>query len=65
MTFIEILAKFWPLLALQLVLMAAGLIDLSRRKTVKHLPRVAWIVIIVIVGCLGPLLYFAAGRGEE
>lgn len=65
MKLVEILAKFWPLFALQLVLMVVALIDLSRRSIVKHLPRVAWIVIIVLGECLGPLLYFAVGRGEE
>lgn len=65
MNLVDILAKFWPLLALQLVLMAAALIDLSRRRIVKHLPRAAWIVVIALGECLGPLLYFAVGRGEE
>lgn len=65
MPFMEILARFWPLLALQLVLMTWALIDLGHRKIVKHLPRALWIVIIVIGECLGPLIYFATGRGEE
>ncbi len=65
MSLIEALAKFWPLLALQLVLMVAGLIDISRRKIVKHLPRAAWYVIIILGEAIGPILYFAIGRGEE
>ncbi|MEX0975336.1 MAG: PLDc N-terminal domain-containing protein [Bacillota bacterium] len=65
MSFTEILLKFWPLLVLQLAMMTAGLLDIRKRKTVKHLPRAAWIVIIILGECLGPILYFAVGRGEE
>lgn len=61
----EILAKFWPLLVLQLGLAVAALLDIRKRKTVKHLPRAAWVAIIVLGECLGPILYFALGRGEE
>ena len=42
-----------------------ALLDLRKRKVVKHLPRTAWIVIIIIGEMLGPILYFALGRGEE
>ena len=65
MTLREILLKFWPLLALQFGLAIAALVDLRKRKTVKHLPKAAWAVIIILGECLGPILYFAAGRGEE
>ena len=65
MSFTEILLKFWPLLVLQLAMMTAGLLDIRKRKTVKHLPRAAWIVIIILGEVLGPILYFAVGRGEE
>lgn len=65
MSFTEILLKFWPLLVLQLAMMTAGLLDIRKRKTVKHLPRAAWIVIIILGEALGPILYFAVGRGEE
>ena len=65
MNLTEILLKFWPLLALQLVLLTVALIDLKKRKAVKHLPRAAWIAIIILGECFGPILYFAVGRGEE
>lgn len=65
MTLRGVLVRFWPLLALQLVLMIAGLLDISRRKVVKYLPRAAWVVIIILGEAIGPVLYFAVGRGEE
>ncbi len=64
-TFRDVMLRFWPLLALQLVLAAAGLVDIRRRKAVKHLPKPLWAVFIVLGGCIGPILYFAVGRGEE
>jgi len=64
-TVAEVLARFWPLLVLQLALLVAGLVDISRRKATKHLPRVAWVAVIVLMGTLGPIAYFLLGRGEE
>lgn len=64
-TFRDVLVRFWPLLALQLILAIAGLMDISRRKTVKHLPRPIWVAIILLGECIGPIIYFAVGRGEE
>lgn len=61
----EIIVRFWPLLALQLAMAIAAILDIRKRKVVKHLPRAAWIVIIIIGEMLGPILYFALGRGEE
>lgn len=61
----DIILKLWPLLVLQLILAVVALLDLRKRKVVKHLPRTAWIVIIIIGEMLGPILYFALGRGEE
>ncbi|MBM4235953.1 MAG: PLDc_N domain-containing protein [Firmicutes bacterium] len=56
---------FWPLLALQLVLLVWALIDLVRRREVKGLPKWAWALIIILINLFGPIIYFVAGRGEE
>ncbi len=65
MDFMEAILAFWPVLVLQLALMVAGLIDLYRHKAVKNLSIGIWTVIIVVVGLVGPILYFILGRGEE
>jgi ABC-2 type transport system ATP-binding protein len=56
------------LVALALGAMIAALIDLGRRD-VRHLPKVAWALIIVLVSFpIGVILYFVLGRvppGEE
>lgn len=61
----EILSKFWPLVVLQVSLMVAALLDIKKRKTFRYLPRVAWIIIVMLIQTLGPIAYFTLGRGEE
>ncbi|MBE3577671.1 MAG: PLDc_N domain-containing protein [Limnochordales bacterium] len=59
------LRSLWPLFALQLVLTIWALVDLARRKSVRYLPKAAWTLIILFVSTIGPIIYLAAGRGEE
>lgn len=61
----EILAAVWPLLALQFFIMIWALVDLIRRKSVKHLPKIGWVIIIVLINLFGPIAYLVFGRGEE
>lgn len=51
----------WIVLAVIVVIVAAGLIDLVRHD-VRHLPKPVWAAIIVISFPLGLILYFAIGR---
>lgn len=53
-----------PLLIIQLVLLAAALLDLYRRERTRG-PKWAWVLIILFVGTLGPILYFVVGRLDE
>lgn len=52
-----------PVLAIQLGLMVYALVDLARRERVKG-DRWIWVVVIVLVGIIGPIVYFVAGREE-
>ncbi|HSW35219.1 MAG TPA: PLD nuclease N-terminal domain-containing protein [Candidatus Limnocylindrales bacterium] len=61
----ELLRMLWPLLALQLLLMIWALVDLSRRKQVKKLPKLGWAAIIAFINLFGPIIYFLYGRGDE
>lgn len=61
----ELLRSFWPLFVLQLALTTWALVDLIRRKNVRYLPKAAWALIVLFVSTIGPLVYLAAGRGEE
>ena len=52
-----------PIVILELGLMVAALIDLSKRETTKG-PKWMWVLIIVFVNLFGPIIYFFAGRDE-
>ncbi|MBN1437814.1 MAG: PLDc_N domain-containing protein [Anaerolineales bacterium] len=53
-----------PLVVIQLILMAAALLDLRRREKTRG-PKWLWAVIIIFGEMVGPIVYFAAGRVEE
>lgn len=61
----ELLRIVWPLIVLQLVLTVTALVDMARREKVKYLPKAAWAIISIFVATIGPIAYFALGRGEE
>lgn len=65
MTLTEALSKFWPLLILQLGLMAVALNDILRRREFRLLSKAAWIGVVILIQTLGPIAYFLFGRGEE
>ena len=65
MTLEEILPFLVPLLALQAILLVAGLYDLSRpERRVKGGNKLVWAAVIVFGQLLGPLIYFLIGRDE-
>jgi DMSO reductase anchor subunit len=53
-----------PLVIIQLVLMAAALLDLRGREKTRG-PKWMWALIIIFGELVGPIVYFAAGRLEE
>ena len=54
-----------PLILVQLGLAVFCLIDLSKRQTVKYIPRWAWAIIILLGELIGPVIYLLVGRSEE
>jgi hypothetical protein len=65
-TFEEILPFLVPLIALQVILLVAGLYDLSRpERTVKGGNKLVWAAVIVFGQLLGPLVYFLLGREDS
>lgn len=65
MTIRELLLAIWPLIVLQYGIAIWALVDLARRKTVKHLPKAAWVIIIIAISFFGSIAYLVVGRGEE
>lgn len=59
------LAIWIPVIVLVAIVVVACLIDIARRSRVKHLPKAAWALIVVLVVPLGAVAYLALGRGRE
>jgi ABC-2 type transport system ATP-binding protein len=54
-----------PLIAVQLGMLVVGLLDLVRpERRVRGGSKAVWALIIALVGVIGPLIYFLAGREE-
>lgn len=61
-----LIAVLLPLLILQLILLVAGLYDLTRpNRRVKGDSKPVWALIIIFVSTIGPILYFLVGREPE
>jgi len=60
----QILPLLIPLALLELGLMAAALVDLSRRERVRGGNKLVWVLVIVLVNLFGPLAYFIFGRED-
>lgn len=62
--FMRLLPLIAPLIAIQLALLAAALIDLIRRPRTRG-PKWAWGLAIAFISIFGPLAYFLFGRSDE
>jgi uncharacterized membrane protein len=51
-----------PLLAVEVVLLVAAIIDLDRRQSVTGDNKLVWVLVVVIFGIVGPVIYFIFGR---
>ncbi len=60
---LDLMLALWPLLAIQLGVVVWALVDLIRRKEVKHLPKGVW-AILIIINIIGAIAYLIVGRGE-
>lgn len=57
----SILIPLIPVLALTLPLIGWSLIDIAR-KPVQHLPKWAWVLIVLLAIPLGAIIYLIIGR---
>lgn len=60
----QTLIMILPLIVLQLTLMIVALVHILRHDNYKTGNRILWIFIVIFLNLLGPILYFAIGRGE-
>lgn len=54
-----------PLVVIQLGLLIFALMDLVKRPKVRGDNKLLWGILIVVVGIIGPLVYFIFGREED
>ncbi|HEX5239672.1 MAG TPA: PLDc N-terminal domain-containing protein [Candidatus Limnocylindrales bacterium] len=60
------IAILTPVIAVQVMLLAIGLGDLTRPgRQVRLANKPVWAIVIVLVGFIGPALYFMLGREPE
>ncbi len=55
------LAVIAPVMALEILLMAAALISCLRSEETNG-PKWMWVLIIICIGIFGPVAFFVAGR---
>ena len=53
---------FVLLAAVQLILLVLALISVLSAPRVRTMPRVLWVLVILLIPLLGPLAYFVSGR---
>ena len=53
-----------PVIIIQLGLIVAALVDLIKRSKTRG-PKWLWVLIILIFGIIGPIIYFVIGREDE
>jgi hypothetical protein len=62
----QIVALLLPIVAIQLGLMIAALIDLEHAdRQVRGGSKLVWALVIVFLNIVGPIVYFIAGREES
>ena len=57
----EAIKMFWPVILIAVALAVIALYDLYKRENVRG-SKAMWAFIIIVVGTIGPILYFALGR---
>jgi TctA family transporter len=54
-----------PLIVLEIALLFIAIIDLDRRQYVTGNNKLVWVLVIVIFGIIGPVIYFIFGRRRK
>lgn len=61
----EYLPVLLPIILIQFGLMITALVHVLRHSYYRFGNKVVWIVVVVFIQIVGPVVYFAFGRGEE
>ncbi len=63
-TISDILPYLIPLLILELGLLTVAIVDLLNRQKVRG-DKLLWVLLIVVIGIIGPIIYFIFGRQKD
>ncbi|KPI57285.1 PLDc_N domain-containing protein [Clostridioides sp. ZZV15-6383] len=61
----EYLPLLIPVIILDLILIITALVHVLRHPHYKIGNKAIWIIVVLFISIIGPILYFAIGRGEE
>lgn len=61
----DILPILIPVIAVQLILMITAVIHVLKHPHYRMGNKVIWILVVLLIQIVGPVVYFAVGRGEE
>ncbi len=66
---IDIIIKYFPvflpLIVIELALALTALVHVVRHPHYRFGNKVVWILVVLLIQFIGPVLYFAMGRGDE
>ena len=66
---IDIIIKYFPvflpLIVIELALALTALVHVVRHPHYRFGNKVVWILVVLLIQFVGPVLYFAMGRGDE
>jgi hypothetical protein len=54
-----------PLLVLEIVLLFIAVVDIDRRQYITGNSNLIWLLVVVIFGIIGPIVYFVFGRNKK
>ncbi len=61
---VRLLPLFIPLFLIEIGLMVIALLDIVRRERVRGGNKVVWVLVVVLIGVVGPIAYLLFGRQE-
>lgn len=61
----EYLPFLIPLVIVQLMLGITAFVHVLRHPNYRFGNKVMWAIIVILIQVIGPVIYFAFGRGEE
>lgn len=64
-TLFEYLPILLPVILIELILMVTALVHVLRHPNYRFGNKAVWIIIVVFIQIIGPIVYFAFGRGED